>query len=58
MRVAQICFFECPPTAIPYGLEVRKSYAGRVGVTGSQYYRMPEFQRIGKVQRQDRKWRP
>ncbi len=58
MRVAQICFFECPPTPIPSGLEATKSYSGRVGVTGSQYYRMPEFQRIGKIRRRDKKWRP
>jgi dCTP deaminase len=55
LRVAQICFYRCGETAIPYPDETYDRYAGRVGVVGSQYFRLPELQQIAKYRAQLRK---
>jgi dCTP deaminase len=38
MRVAQICFFECERSSIPYGGKARSSYGGDPGLISSRYY--------------------
>ncbi len=38
MRVAQICFFECERSSIPYGGKARSSYGGHPGLISSRYY--------------------
>ncbi len=46
LRVAQVCFYECTPSALPYGQKAYSNYAGRVGVLNSKYFALPELKRI------------
>lgn len=42
MRVAQISFYTCERTSIPYNAKSTSFYGGRVGLMGSKYYNVPD----------------
>lgn len=46
VRVAQICFYQTRPTAIPYIKKENAKYHGLLGTSRSKFYMDPEFPRF------------
>lgn len=46
VRIAQICFFRCRPTAIPYTKKMGAKYHSRLGSAGSLFHEDREFDAI------------
>lgn len=61
VRIAQICFFTCTPTALPYTRKRGAKYHSKLGSAGSMFHEDPEFDTIrayyqrGPIQAKDAK---
>ena len=48
LRIAQICFYNCKTTAIPYTKKIESKYAYKLEPLGSLFYEDEEFKKINK----------
>ena len=50
MRVAQICFFKCEKSSIPYSQKSDALYGGNPGLLSTQFFRLPDQKLLHIIQ--------
>ncbi len=49
IRVAQICFYTCKPSSVPYSQKSTSLYGNRAGLLTSRYFNMPDVKILRRI---------